>query len=118
MGRLSTHVLDIQAGRPAADVALELVRIGGDGAATLVKTARTNADGRTDAPLLTGDEMQVGVYEIRFHAGDYFRSSGQTLPDPAFVDIVPIRFGLADVAGHYHVPLLVSPWAFSTYRGS
>ncbi|HMN70875.1 MAG TPA: hydroxyisourate hydrolase [Rhodoblastus sp.] len=118
MGRLSTHVLDIQAGRPAAGVALELVRIRGDGAVNLVKAARTNADGRTDAPLLSGDEMQVGVYEIRFHAGDYFRGQGQKLPEPAFVDVVPIRFGIADAAGHYHVPLLVSPWAFSTYRGS
>ncbi len=118
MGRLSTHVLDIQAGRPAAGVALELVRVGSDGAVDVVKATRTNADGRTDAPLLSGDEMAVGVYEIRFHAGDYFRASGQKLPEPAFVDIVPIRFGLADVEGHYHVPLLVSPWAFSTYRGS
>ena len=118
MGRLSTHVLDIQAGRPATNVALELVRIGEDGVATPVKTASTNADGRTDAPLLSGDEMAAGVYEIRFHAGAYFRASGQALPEPAFVDVVPIRFGIADAAGHYHVPLLVSPWAFSTYRGS
>ncbi|MFO1166787.1 MAG: hydroxyisourate hydrolase [Rhodoblastus sp.] len=118
MGRLSTHVLDIQAGRPAANVALELVRIGKDGHATPVKTTTTNADGRTDAPLLSGDEMQTGVYEIRFHAGDYFREAGQKLPEPAFVDVVPIRFGIANTEGHYHVPLLVSPWAFSTYRGS
>ena len=118
MGRLSTHVLDIQAGRPAAGVALELVRIGKDGSVSPVKTSRTNADGRTDTPLLSGDEMATGVYEIRFHAGDYFRATGQSLPDPAFIDVVPIRFGIADVAGHYHVPLLVSPWAFSTYKGS
>ncbi|MCC2100329.1 MAG: hydroxyisourate hydrolase [Rhodoblastus sp.] len=118
MGRLSTHVLDIQAGRPAADVAIELVRIGRDGAASPVKTARTNADGRTDAPLLAGDELTTGVYEIRFHAGEYFRALGANLPEPAFVDVVPIRFGIADASGHYHVPLLVSPWAFSTYRGS
>lgn len=118
MGRLSTHVLDIQAGRPAAGVAIELLRIGKDGAASPVKTTRTNADGRTDAPLLAGDELTTGVYELRFHAGDYFRGAGQTLPEPAFVDVVPIRFGIADAAGHYHVPLLVSPWAYSTYRGS
>ncbi len=118
MGRLSTHVLDIQAGRPAANVAIELVRIGGDGAASPVKTTCTNADGRTDAPLLAGDELTTGVYEIRFHAGDYFRAQGARLPEPAFVDVVPIRFGIADSGGHYHVPLLVSPWAFSTYRGS
>ena len=118
MGRLSTHVLDIQAGRPAADVAIELVRIGSDGAASPVRTVRTNADGRTDTPLLAGDELTTGVYEIRFHVGDYFRRQGQKLPEPAFVDVVPIRFGIADAAGHYHVPLLVSPWAFSTYQGS
>ena len=118
MGRLSTHVLDIQAGRPAADVAIELVRIGSDGAASPVRTTRTNADGRTDTPLLAGDELTTGVYEIRFHAGDYFRGAGQKLPEPAFVDVVPIRFGIADAAGHYHVPLLVSPWALSTDRGS
>lgn len=118
MGRLSTHVLDIQAGRPAAGVAIELLRIGKDGTASPVKTTCTNADGRTDAPLLAGDELTAGVYELRFHAGDYFRGAGQALPEPAFVDVVPIRFGVADAAGHYHVPLLVSPWAFSTYRGS
>ena len=118
MGRLSTHVLDIQAGRPAPGVAVELVRIGENGAATALKTTRTNADGRTDAPLLAGDELTTGVYELRFHAGDYFRASGVSLPEPAFVDVVPIRFGIADAAGHYHVPLLVSPWAFSTSRGS
>ena len=118
MGRLSTHVLDIQAGRPAAGVAIELFRIAGDGVATPVARTRTNADGRTDAPLLSGDALAVGVYELRFHAGDYFRGAGANLPDPAFVDVVPIRFGIADATGHYHVPLLVSPWAFSTYRGS
>jgi len=118
MGRLSTHVLDIQAGRPAPGVVIDLLRIAPDGSAVPVKATRTNADGRTDAPLLTGDEMTTGVYEIRFHAGDYFRGAGQALPEPAFVDVVPIRFGIADATGHYHVPLLVSPWAFSTYRGS
>lgn len=118
MGRLSTHVLDIQAGRPAADVATELVRIGRTAAAVTVKTARTNADGRTDAPLLAGDELTTGVYEIRFHAGEYFSRARRKPAEPAFVDVVPIRFGIADASGHYHVPLLVSPWAFSTYRGS
>ncbi len=118
MGRLSTHVLDIQVGRPAAGVAIELLRIGEDGAASHLKSIRTNADGRTDAPLLSGDEMATGVYELRFHAGDYFRAADANLPEPAFVDVVPIRFGIADATGHYHVPLLVSPWAYSTYRGS
>ena len=118
MGRLSTHVLDIQAGRPAADVVVDLVEITSDGAARAIKSTRTNADGRTDAPLLAGDELKTGVYELRFHAGDYFRTQGAALPEPPFLDVVPIRFGIADVAGHYHVPLLVSPWAYSTYRGS
>jgi 5-hydroxyisourate hydrolase len=118
MGRLSTHVLDIQAGKPAAGVAVELFRIASDGAAQLVKSVRTNADGRTDASLLAAEEMSTGVFELRFHAGDYFRRNGEALPEPPFVDIVPIRFGIADAQGHYHVPLLVSPWAYSTYRGS
>ena len=115
MGRLSTHVLDIQAGRPAPGVAVELVRIGENGAATALKTTRTNADGRTDAPLLAGDELTTGVYELRFHAGDYL---GRTGDGPMFLDIIPIRFGLADEGAHYHVPLLVSPFSYSTYRGS
>jgi 5-hydroxyisourate hydrolase len=118
MGRLSTHVLDIQAGRPAAGVAVELYRIASDGAALLLQSVRTNADGRTDAPLLAAEDMCAGVFELRFHAGDYFRGNGEALPEPAFVDVVPIRFGIADAQGHYHVPLLVSPWAYSTYRGS
>lgn len=118
MGRLSTHVLDIQSGRPAAGVAIDLIWISGEGTGRLLKGARTNSDGRTDAPLLSGEEMAAGVYELRFHVGDYFRAKGEELPEPAFVDIVPIRFGLADAGGHYHVPLLVSPWAYSTYRGS
>ena len=117
MSKLSTHVLDTARGRPAEGVALELSVLGDAGWAPLVRTT-TNADGRTDAPLLAGDELTTGVYEIRFHAGEYFRALGANLPEPAFVDVVPIRFGIADASGHYHVPLLVSPWAFSTYRGS
>ena len=118
MGRFSTHVLDIQAGRPAADMLIEFFRIGDDGAATLIKSLRTNSDGRTDAPLLAGPDMVSGVFELRFHAGEHFRKSGAVLPEPPFLDVVPIRVGVADVEGHYHVPLLVSPWAYSTYRGS
>ncbi|MFO1114499.1 MAG: hydroxyisourate hydrolase [Beijerinckiaceae bacterium] len=118
MSRLSTHVLDIQHGRPAAGVAVELFEIASDGAARLLKKVATNADGRTDAPLLAGAELKQGVYEIRFHAGAYFRGRSEQLPEPAFIDVVPIRFGIADTAAHYHVPLLVSPWAYSTYRGS
>jgi 5-hydroxyisourate hydrolase len=117
MGRLSTHVLDIQSGKPAAGVVILLFRVEGDGFIPVAQ-AKTNADGRTDAPLLSGDALKTGVYELRFHAGDYFRARGEKLPEPAFVDIVPIRFGVADANGHYHVPLLVSPWAYSTYRGS
>ncbi len=118
MPRLSTHVLDTAHGRPAAGVAITLVRIEADGGRTVLKEVATNADGRTAEPLLTGDDFAVGTYELAFHAGDYFRALGITLPDPAFVDVVPLRFGIADPAGHYHVPLLVSPWSFSTYRGS
>jgi 5-hydroxyisourate hydrolase len=104
---LTTHVLDIAAGRPAAGVAITLVRLPGR---ELLAEAVTNADGRTDAPL--APELPAGEYELEFAVGDYF---GQT---PRFLDRVPIRFGIADPAAHYHVPLLVSPWAYSTYRGS
>jgi 5-hydroxyisourate hydrolase len=83
-----------------------------------VAGAVTNADGRTDAPLLAGEAMRVGTYEIAFHVGDYFRGAGAVLADPPFLDVVPVRFSIADVDGHYHVPLLASPWAYSTYRGS
>jgi 5-hydroxyisourate hydrolase len=118
MARLSTHVLDTMQGRPAAHVALELCRLAPDGRRTLLVQTRTNADGRTDAPLLSGERLETGTYEITFHIGDYFRASGVTLPEPAFIDIVPLRFGIADATGHYHVPLLASPFAYSTYRGS
>ena len=118
MPRLSTHVLDTANGRPAARLALTLTRIEPDGTRVLLKRLTTNADGRTDQPLLVDEAFMVGRYEIEFHAGDYFRASGAILPDPPFVDVVPLRFGIADPAGHYHVPLLVSPWSFSTYRGS
>ena len=117
MGRLSTHVLDTHSGRPAAGVKIELYALEA-GAERLLKSAVTNGDGRTDAPLLTGDEYKPGVYELRFHVGAYFRARGIDLPEPAFIDVAPIRFGMADADGHYHVPLLVSPWSYSTYRGS
>lgn len=112
-GRLTTHVLDTAAGRPAAGVTVELSR---DGA--LLATAVTNADGRCDAPLLAGPDLVAGIYELRFHVGAYFRAAGVALPDPAFLDVVPVRFGIAGAAAHYHVPLLVSPYGYSTYRGS
>ncbi len=117
-GSLTTHVLDIAAGQPAAGMTVELWRYDALGARALVTSAATNAGGRTDAPLLQGDELQPGNYELVFFAGDYFRARGAALAQPAFLDRVPVRFGIADAATHYHVPLLVSPWAYSTYRGS
>jgi len=111
--KLSTHVLDLTTGRPAAGVKIELWRRGESTAR--LKTVTTNADGRTDSPLLAGEEMAAGVYEIVFFVKDYF--SGRGLAG-GFIDEVPVRFSIADAAGSYHVPLLVTPWAYSTYRGS
>lgn len=116
-GRLTTHVLDTARGSPAAGMVIELTRVEGLDH-HLVKTVSTNADGRIDAPLLSGVGLERGVYELRFHAGDYLRSTGDALPDPAFLDVIPIRFGIADTAAHYHVPLLISAYGYSTYRGS
>ncbi|WP_341915317.1 hydroxyisourate hydrolase [Ferrovibrio terrae] len=117
MARLSTHVLDTMHGKPAAGVTIELYALDGD-ARRLVKTVTTNADGRTDAPLLAGEAYKPGQYELVFHIGAYFRGLGVTLPSPGFLDIVPLRFAMAEADGHYHVPLLASPWSYSTYRGS
>lgn len=117
MGRLTTHVLDTASGKPAAGLTVELYRMGGNGQGERLTVATTNADGRVDKPLLEGDAFGAGVYELRFHAGDYLRNAG-TMPDPAFLDVVPVRFGVAAPAGHYHVPLLLSPYGYSTYRGS
>lgn len=117
MGRLSTHVLDTTAGRPAAGMRIDFAAV--DGAAVRpLKTISTNADGRTDEPLLAADAMRVGQYELRFHVAAYYRALGVALPDPPFLDIVPIRFAIFDAGAHYHVPLLCSPWSYSTYRGS
>ena len=116
-GKLSTHVLDLSSGRPAAGMRLELWRHGSEGTSTLVKTGVTNADGRTDAPLLGPNEMAVGTYEIVFFAGDFFERTGAA-GKVRFLDRVPVRFGIADAGASYHVPLLVTPWAYSTYRGS
>ena len=118
MPRLSTHVLDTAQGRPAEGVGLVLSRIDSDGIRTVLHEGRTNADGRTDRPLLEGAAFVPGRYEITFAVGAYFKEQGLALPDPPFLDIVPIAFGIADPESHYHVPLLVSPWSFSTYRGS
>jgi 2-oxo-4-hydroxy-4-carboxy-5-ureidoimidazoline decarboxylase len=116
-GRLSTHVLDTAAGRPAAGLRIELTEIGA-GAEALLAEAVTNADGRTDAPLLAGAPLRIGRYRLDFHVGAYFASRLVPAADPPFLDIVPIRFSIAEPEGHYHVPLLVSPWSYSTYRGS
>jgi 5-hydroxyisourate hydrolase len=115
MGRITTHVLDTAAGRPAAGLKVVLTRV--DGTPGVMAEAVTNADGRVDKPLLEGAAFAVGRYEITFHVGDYFRRMGAALPEPPFLDVVPLRFGVAEDA-HYHVPLLVSPFAYSTYRGS
>ena len=120
MGRLSTHVLDTARGKPAAGVTIRLYRING-AARVLLAQVVTNADGRSDAPLLNGADLTVGVYELVFAAGAYLRASGQAgdgQAGPLFLDEIPIRFGVSDAAGHYHVPLLISPFAYSTYRGS
>ena len=116
-GRLSTHVLDTANGVPAAGVRIELFRLE-PGPREALATVSTNRDGRTDAPLLAGEALRVGRYELVFHVGDYFRTRGMVLADPAFLDQVPVRFGIADPTAGYHVPLLVSPWSYGTYRGS
>ncbi|MBV9137906.1 MAG: hydroxyisourate hydrolase [Hyphomicrobiales bacterium] len=116
-GRLTTHVLDTSAGRPAASMEIVLYALDIGGRRELKRTV-TNADGRCDEPLLAGEELSIGRYEIAFQAGSYFRESGVALPEPAFLEEVPIRFGIADKGAHYHVPLLISPYGYSTYRGS
>lgn len=118
MGRLTTHVLDTANGKPAAGVRIDFYALDGSGSARLVDTVTTNADGRTDRPLLEGAQFAVGTYELAFHAGAYFSARGTPQADPPFLDVVPVRFAIADVNAHYHVPLLVSPWSYSTYRGS
>ena len=115
MGRISTHLLDTALGRPAAGVVIDLHRMESAGRLH-VTTTQTNADGRTDAPLLL--EPQVGTYELTFHAGDYLRRTGALLTEPPFLDQIVIRFGVADSGAGYHVPLLLSPYGYSTYRGS
>ena len=116
MGRLTTHVLDIALGKPAAGLAVTLRRADGTGDA--LASVTTNADGRADRPLMEGDAMQAGRYELVFEAGAYFDRLGVMLPEPKFLDEVVIRFGIADPQAHYHVPLLLSPFGYSTYRGS
>ncbi|MBS2034571.1 hydroxyisourate hydrolase [bacterium] len=114
MGKLTTHVLDTAHGCPAAGMAIRLF----DESNKLLVETTTNSDGRVDRPLLEGETMKSGRYRLEFSAGDYFRGRGLQLPTVAFLDVVPLAFGIEDAGAHYHVPLLVSPYAYSTYRGS
>ncbi|PSL21832.1 hydroxyisourate hydrolase [Shimia abyssi] len=116
-GYLTTHVLDTARGCPAEGIRIALYRVSGNSHKLLVETV-TNDDGRTDAPILPQDQFKTGTYELVFFCGDYLRESGQVQEDPLFLDQVPIRFGMADGEAHYHVPLLLSPYGYSTYRGS
>ena len=123
MGKLTTHVLDTARGCPGAGIAIRLFRIDSEADTgtrphTPVAAATTNADGRCEHPLLEGSALTTGRYELVFAAGEYFRAQGLNLAEPLFVDEVVLRFGIADASAHYHVPLLVSPWSYSTYRGS
>jgi 2-oxo-4-hydroxy-4-carboxy-5-ureidoimidazoline decarboxylase len=116
-GRLSTHVLDTVHGRPAAGVRVDLIEVG-TSARGLLLTVTTNADGRTDRPLIAGEPLRIGTYELQFHVGDYFAAQGAATSTPRFLDVVPLRFAIAEPEGHYHVPLLATPWSYATYRGS
>ncbi len=118
MGHLSTHVLDTAHGCPGAGMQVTLQRLDVAGTALTLKQLTLNADGRCDGPLLNAAEMAVGRYRLLFDVAAYFRQRGVVLAEPPFIDCVPLDFGIADVAGHYHVPLLVSPFSYSTYRGS
>ena len=117
MGHLSTHVLDTAHGCPAAGMRVTLQRLDANGPVTL-KALALNGDGRAPGPLLTDTEMAVGRYRLLFEVAPYFRARGTELPDPPFIDTVQLDFGIAAADGHYHVPLLVSPWSYSSYRGS
>ncbi|CDZ39581.1 hydroxyisourate hydrolase [Neorhizobium galegae] len=118
MTGLTTHVLDTASGKPAEGLSIDLYRLNGETREKL-KTVFTNSDGRVDGgPILIGETFLAGEYELVFHAGDYLRARGITLDEPAFLDVIPIRFGIADTTAHYHVPLLLSPYGYSTYRGS
>jgi 5-hydroxyisourate hydrolase len=117
MAGLTTHILDLSSGLPAAGVRIDIGRIVGD-QVSVIDSVLTNRDGRCDAPLLASDKFEPGIYELLFHIGDYFDQRGIDLPEPKFIDRVPIRFGVSDESQHHHVPLLVSPFGYSTYRGS
>jgi len=117
-GRISTHVLDTHMGRPAEGVRIDFFELQDDGPETRLGSTITNADGRTDKPLVGDQPLRIGVYELRFHIGAHFTRRGVPAADTPFLDIVPLRFGVAEAEGHYHVPLLATPWSYSTYRGS
>jgi hydroxyisourate hydrolase len=115
-GKLSTHVLDLSEGRPAAGLRIDLIRL--TPTPSRLKSVVTNADGRTDAPLVTGADMAEGIYQLEFHVGEYFSAKHPPAKGTPFLDIVPVRFGISDPSASYHVPLLVTPWSYNTYRGS
>jgi len=117
-GRLSTHVLDTHSGKPAAGIAIELMELSELGAPRVVTRVMTNSDGRTDQPLIGGRPVPVGRYELMFSVGDHFAARGVPMSDPPFLDKIPLRFSVSDPEGHLHVPLLVTPWSYATYRGS
>ncbi|WP_169543113.1 hydroxyisourate hydrolase [Sneathiella aquimaris] len=117
MGKLTTHILDTAAGIPGKNIQIDLYILKDD-SWELLKTVTSNEDGRCDGPLLEGADLVCGQYELVFHAGQYFDACGQDLPEPKFLDEIVIRFGVPDATEHYHVPLLVSPYSYSTYRGS
>lgn len=117
-GRLSTHVLDNHAGRPAPGIAIELIELAERGESRVVAHAITNEDGRTNEPLIGGRPLPIGRYELRFRVGPYFAGRGVPMSDPPFLDLIPLRFAISEPESHYHLPLLVTPWSYSTYRGS
>ena len=117
MSGLTTHILDLTHGQPAGNVTIELYYLSNK-EWYLIKTAITNSDGRLDRPFLSAEEMKMGTYELNFHIGEYFRSKDMPLPDPLFLDQVPVRFGISNLNSHYHVPLLISPYGYQIYRGS
>lgn len=118
MGYLTTHILDTTLGVAASGVSIELYQLTGDGTRSLIHKTISNHDGRCDAALLEGEHFKAGSYELEFSMGDYFAKQGVDMPEPRFLDVVVLRFGIADEDSHYHVPLLVTPYSYSTYRGS